>query len=569
MFIHQLIGGMAMIFKDNYEWTSGWIHDYFCDKDGAELIFDINNCNYFECPICHYKYTDEKRKRAWTTKYRYKIFDELEKYSKEKFNSKNYKDLIFINDALKYYSTNYEKFLIHDKNGTIYDSYIDNPNKCGKITAQGLNEAMISIQIANCISNLGDYLDENIKVLVYNLFEKIYHLLKSQINRIHNIDCYEVCAIGIMGIICQNREMINYAFNSNFSVYAQLEKGITKDNFWFEGSFHYHLFVLKPILELLKIAKQYNFVIPEKFYQIARQMLLQCYRCSFSDCSLPSPNDGWPNKQLYDYIEVYEIGNELFENEFCNIIQSIKDKKNKTNTCHFIDTGFSLFKNNYWNVFIKYKDNNTGHSHPDKLNVEIKIKDEFLTHDLSTSGYGSNISKDFYKRTYSHNTIVIGGRDQNLNCESIIKYYDDNILDVQVKNIYDGVDCSRKIELLNNKLNDYIKVNYSENQVIDYIFHCDAELVSKFNSIDLDKIEEYPYFKKIKEVITKADNISLTWKLNNQILNSVINLKDKKLFICISPDNPNIKNRVTLIIRNLSKKNVSFNIRWRLNYEEK
>ena len=82
-----------------------------------------------------------------------------------------------------------------------------------------------------------------------------------------------------------------------------------------------------------------------------------------------------PNKQLYDYIEVYEIGNELFENEFRNIIQSIKDKNNKTKTCHFIDTGFSLLKNNYWNVFIKYKDNNTGHSHPDKLNVEIKIKD--------------------------------------------------------------------------------------------------------------------------------------------------------------------------------------------------
>lgn len=122
-----------MIFKDNYEWTSGWIHDYFCDKDGSELIFDINNCNYFECPICHYKYTDEKRKRAWIIKYRYKIFDELEKYSKEKFNSKNDKDLVFINDALKYYSTNYEKFLIHDKNGTIYDSYIDNPKNVEKL----------------------------------------------------------------------------------------------------------------------------------------------------------------------------------------------------------------------------------------------------------------------------------------------------------------------------------------------------------------------------------------------------------------------------------------------------
>ena len=49
--------------------------------------------------------------------------------------------------------------------------------------------------------------------------------------------------------------MINYAFNSNFSVYAQLEKGITKDNFWFEGSFHYHLFGFKTDFRIIKNCK--------------------------------------------------------------------------------------------------------------------------------------------------------------------------------------------------------------------------------------------------------------------------------------------------------------------------
>ena len=66
---------MNIAFSDNYECMSGWIHDYYCDKDGSELIFDLNNNNYFECPICNFKYNDEKRKRAWITKYRYKNFN--------------------------------------------------------------------------------------------------------------------------------------------------------------------------------------------------------------------------------------------------------------------------------------------------------------------------------------------------------------------------------------------------------------------------------------------------------------------------------------------------------------
>lgn len=180
---------------------------------------------------------------------------------------------------------------------------------------------MISIQIVHCINNISSYLDDKTKENVLNLlFPQIYDLLKTQIDKMHNICCYEICAIAMMGIILNNKEMLEFAFNSPYSFYNQLDKGITKDYFWFEGSFHYHFFALKPILELLQLAKVYNFDISEKYYNIGKMMLIQGFKCSFNDCSLPRPNDGWPNKHLSNYIEVYNLGNDLFHDEFSNII---------------------------------------------------------------------------------------------------------------------------------------------------------------------------------------------------------------------------------------------------------
>lgn len=552
-----------MIFNDNYKWVSGWIHDYYCDKDGSELIFDLNNNKYFECPICNFKYTDEKRKRAWITKYRYKIFKLLENYSKEYLENKSKETITFIENALNYYSLNYDKFAIHNKDGKIFTTIINTSNKCGRITAQGLNEAMISIQIVNCINNISLYLNDETKKNVFNLlFAQIYELLKPQINKIHNICCYEICAIAMMGIISNNKEMLEFAFHSPYSFYNQLNKGITKDYFWFEGSFHYHFFVLKPILELLKLAKVYNLDIPEKYYDIGKKMLIQGFKCSFNDCSLPSPNDGWPNRHLSNYMEVYNLGNNLFSYEFSNIIESISTKTNTIGTTHFIETGFSLLKNKYWDIFVKYSDNDINHAHPDKLNIEIKNGNNFLTHDLSTSGYGSNISKDFYKKSYSHNTIVIDGKNQNLECDTIVSCYSENMINVNIKNIYKNVNVSRKIQLLSRKIVDEIKIDYCKKNV-DYFFHCDAKLITKLDFNVNISFEEYPYLKNMKEVKLKNNNIILEWKLNDKVIISKIDLKNKKLYIGNSPDNPNIENRVTLIIRSNYKEKILFKIEWK------
>lgn len=538
-----------MTFNDDYKLISGWIHDFYCDKDGAELIFEENNSSFFLCPLCHLKYDDLKRKRAWILKYRYKVFQDLENKSFKFLETKSKEDLEYIIEVLKFYAINYEKFLIHDKDGNIYQT--ESEKNTGRITSQGLNEAMVMIRIVKTVFNVDNYLDNNLKkVILEDMFDYSFKLLKPQVKRIHNIDFYIVIAIGMMGILSDNKEMLDFAFRSDFSIFKQLEEGVTKDYFWYEGSFHYHMFILKPILEMLIFVKKVNYKIDDKYYRIVKKMIESILKVTFNDSSFPSPNDGWPNRGINNYIEVFALAKEVFRGCF----------KINTKTCHFVDTGFSMLKNEDYQVFVKYGGKSCSHAHPDFLNLEIKIDNYFLTHDLSTSGYGSDISKNYYKKTYAHNTVVIRSDDHNKDTISKILLKKKNRLKVEVNNL-NGWYALRDVKIEKNILEDYLTVNCSEEKV-DYFFHVDALLISDINLVN-SSLKEYPYLENVKKLKSKDPNVKLFWKLGNKTLCSEIDTQNKELFICKSPLNPNISFRTTLVIRSNSV-NPIFRMKWNI-----
>ena len=75
------------------------------------------------------------------------------------------------------------------------------------------------------------------------------------------------------------------------------------------------------------------------------------------------------------------------------------------------------------------------------------------------------------------------------------------------------------------------------------------------------EIDIYPYLKNIKKVKCN-DVISLNWKLNNTFADNIIELNKKELYICNSPDNPNVKDRTTILIRDYSKE-CTFYLQWK------
>lgn len=138
------------------------------------------------------------------------------------------------------------------------------------------------------------------------------------------------------------------------------------------------------------------------------------------------------------------------------------------------------------------------------------------------------------------------------------------MINVRVNGLYDKVNITRRIQLLSSKIIDKIEVNHYNSKNIDYFFHCDATLISKLDYNVMESFKEYSYLENIKEIINKDDSITLKWKLNDKAIISKIELSNKQLFICDSPNNRNIKERTTFIIRSNNEKKSIFKIEWKV-----
>ncbi len=63
-------------------------------------------------------------------------------------------------------------------------------------------------------------------------------------NQLHNHEIYINSAIAVVGLILDNKELLDFAIYNKYGQIYQLEQGVLEDDFWFEGSTHYHLFGL-------------------------------------------------------------------------------------------------------------------------------------------------------------------------------------------------------------------------------------------------------------------------------------------------------------------------------------
>ena len=171
---------------------------------------------------------------------------------------------------------------------------------------QGLNEAIVAIRFIQTIEILRDELDSAwLDRIHQKLFREMFRLMAPQAVAIHNISCWSLSAIGVMGLAMHDQEMIDYAFKSQFNMHEQLKKGVTKDGFWYEGSIHYNFFLLEGVSYLFLFSKIYDYDFGQESTAILERMFVQAYQYAFDNLYLPNPNDGWPDLNLKTFSYVY------------------------------------------------------------------------------------------------------------------------------------------------------------------------------------------------------------------------------------------------------------------------
>lgn len=581
-------------FSDSPDKLSRWGHYYFCDDDGGRLIFDLNSPKAHKCEICGKVYDNEILDGVWTYFYRNRAVVMALVSAVIYRATKETKYLEYSIQVIEFYATHYHEFVLHNKENVICDSYENMAWGCGKMMPQGLNESIAAIRFVQTIEILRNELDREWLDMVYRkMFREMYHLLAPQATAIHNISCWNLSAIGVMGLAFNDQEMLDFTFNSEFNIHEQLKRGVTTDYFWYEGSIHYNFFLLEGISYLFLFCRIYDYDFGKESSQILNRMFVQAYSYAFDNQYLPNPNDGWPDLNLKTFSYIYHTAARAFgeDSEIGNITKLIEVSEEprtilplsepyycrnqvcleqlifnidfdyssyipvKQKSQNFPQSNFSILRNGTWNVFMKYGLNGKSHAHPDIMTVEIMYKNLRVTRDLSNAGYRSRLCNEWHRKTLSHNTVCWNGTDITSVSPGECLHYTDHKVTARAKDVYEGIDYTRTIEIQENQIEDTFSVSGGKEGIYDYMFHLESdldishELQLKDGDLGFHR-NGYQHIIEVKKVNTCKEYAVIHGSFIDDNLKLTIGLnKNDELFLLKTMDNPVSKIRNTILIR--------------------
>lgn len=585
-------------FSDSPEKLSRWGHHYFCDDDGGRLIFDLNSPKEHRCVVCGKVYRDETQNGVWITFYRNRavVMTLVSALIYKATGETKYRD--YAVRVMEFYAEHYHEFQLHSKENVLCESYDNMVWGCGKMMPQGLNEAIVAIRFIQTIEILRDELDSAwLERIHQKLFREMFRLMAPQAVAIHNISCWSLSAIGVMGLAMHDQEMIDYAFKSQFNMHEQLKKGVTKDGFWYEGSIHYNFFLLEGVSYLFLFSKIYDYDFGQESTAILERMFVQAYQYAFDNLYLPNPNDGWPDLNLKTFSYVYHtaarafgeyspVGNilkiieadpaprttlPLSEPYYCcgticlerllfNIDFNYADYKPVPHSSTtFPTSNFAMLRNDSWNVFLKYGLNGRSHAHPDIMNVEVMYKKLRLSRDLSNAGYQSRLCNEWHRKTLAHNTVCWNGTDITSVEPGKCLLFENDQVRCKAENVYEGIDYTRELKITENFVLDRFQVE-GKTGVYDYTFHFEPGIELSCDlpteAADLGFSENgYQHVLETKKVKTDQNAVVLRAQLGAESMQVRVDLQEgQELFLLKTKDNPVNRIRNTVLIRSVGDK---------------
>jgi hypothetical protein len=461
-------------FQDGPEQLSRWGHHYFCPDDGGVLSYDEHDSKLHVCPICKKHYTETLYDQVWVTLTRNQAVINLWKSALLYRLTRKRCYLGHIETMISTYVRRYPEYPCHDKENRIFSSISSASWGCGKIMPQGLNEAIFIIRLLTALSLVKPMLTAEDRKDIQSFCVLATELLLPQIDRIHNIPIWISSALAVIGAFSDEPSLIETAFSGEYGLVRQLEKGLSDDGFWFEGSIHYHFFALEAILNAMIFAKSRKYPIDRKFATRVKKMLLMPKLYAFDNQILPNPNDGWPDINLKTYLHVYDMATRIYGTDspvghFARMIDASPTKRvgiplstpyyyenrisleRLTWTPHFTrgetrpQVGAStclkasqcaILKNDHVNVFLKYGHNSPSHAHPDKMSLEATLNGILLTKDLSNAGYGTRICNEWHRTTLAHSTVTVNGQNQLSYRPGKCRYFRDDYVKAEARDIY-------------------------------------------------------------------------------------------------------------------------------------
>ncbi|MBT3344707.1 MAG: hypothetical protein HN712_28010 [Gemmatimonadetes bacterium] len=502
---------------------AGWGHDYNCQTCSGRLSFDLSRPHQHSCPACGRDNEGVKLDEAWNNMYRGKANQQVLAAAVAHRLEPDPRYPAYIRQVLDLYADNYDRF----------DNRAVAMRFQGKIMNQHLDDAVGMMTIMLGLEMIRDeFTAAELERYHRDLFSREADLFDFFATRIYNIPVWIKCAEAMIGVLFDDERLIERAFHGKYGIPDQLQRGVTADGLWYEGSMHYHFYTLHPLCYLLLACQWRNFELPElpQIRATVEGMFEFPLGLLFRNGQFPNPNDAHPVLRLDNYATQYECASALFDNDLirqaCGLMHQGQSSGglwrllfNRWPQCERVgefgsvnnaDAYMAMLRSGDTEVFVKYGTHTKLHVHPDIMNIELAFDADVVAADLGTGGYGSGLFAEWQRLTPSHNTVAIDMESQKSLADGIVELFDAEAgcLRVTAKGIYDAVNYTRQLRVGHSQLEDRFDVQAYEEHTVDWFFYCLGDLQCQYDTVALTSLGDengYQHLFDIRHFTTDDD----------------------------------------------------------------
>jgi hypothetical protein len=299
-----------------------------------------------------------------------------------------------------------------------------------RMLGQGLDEATVSTRLIDAVRLLGDFPGAGRrKIWRDKLFLPIVSNLRTARVGVNNISLWHRAATAMIGLEFDDEALYQEALGGPDGLRAIMKVGVTSDFIWYEGSLSYQTYVLRALTPLFvetSLHGRGNDLLGEMLQ--AQNMLLVPFLLRFENGMLPNPGDTTSRLKAVDLdflVELYRalptpIG--MLEASRRRNWEVLLDPPNITGlgapqlpviaSRSLPSVRMALLKSPAWQVFFRYGQVVTHHSHGDALNTEIYFEGVPVSTDPGTVLYGSELHNEYFSRSIAHNVALVDGQGQ-------------------------------------------------------------------------------------------------------------------------------------------------------------
>lgn len=457
--------------------------------------------------------------------------------------------LFHLEDEIKYFDYAKKILIGYAKRYSTYE-YHDNMNNKGeeasksggRILPQTLDEAVnMCTYIAPSFDLIYNELSkEEIKLISSDLIKPMITSIQAHSAGISNWQSWHNDGLLYGGYVLEDIDLINQSITDKENGFLfQLDHSVNEAGMWYENSWAYHNYAISALTYFLNGTNRIGISFWD--HQKVKSIYEAPLKFKLSNGDLPRIGDGLesnlnntpefysaayaslPNKSKISELLPNSV---TFENLYFKFIEKNAPKKELHESSLIESAGMVILRNNNNNkklgVSLNFAEFGGFHGHFDKLSFTLHAYDQELGVDPGRSesqAYRLPIHREWYRSTFSHNTIMINSEDQEGVEAELINYANENDYSyaiIRSDKMYPGSKIIRNAVLTGNYLLLFDQINCEKESDIDWLYHNHGQITQtpENTPAELNRILGNKYINDLSKTNPRKSGL-VNFKNNN------------------------------------------------------